>query len=87
MSEKTREETMQDTYRAARERLGRPFTPPQVVIPRNSVPPPPDPSLPPPAVFEKPKRAREKPTPGSRADIMASMVWSAPVSVQWSNEE
>jgi len=87
MTEKTREQEMQDTYRSARERLGRPFNPPQVVIPRRAVPPPPDPSLAPPVMIEPPKRVREKPAPGSRADIMANMVWSAPVSVQWSGEE
>jgi len=87
------EQTMQDRYSAARERLGRPFTAKPVVVPRSAVPAALLPSWP----IDKPepapfKQSRRMPAEGAKR-VTSNMIWATqtvPVSVasfgQWADD-
>ena len=78
------EQTMQERYSAARERLGRPFVPKRVVVPRSAVPAALLPSWP----IDKPepepfKQSRKMPADGAKR-VTSNMIWATqtvPVTV------
>jgi len=70
------EQTMQERYSAARERLGRPFVPKTVVVPRSAVPTALLPSWSETKVEPAPFRQSRKLPPEQMKRVTANMVWN-----------